>query len=149
MPPVFALLKASLGLCNLWERPPLPLFCQRFVYSLPSPGSHRLWDKVCLTQWHSMTFSILELVRNSKTEFISPELLPHSPQLIRYLFPLFWTQRIIFQDIAFSFEKMENLKQVQHNFKKTCFLMENGLTPYLLVSSCWKLCVCSRPWVKQ
>lgn len=69
-----------------------------------------------------MTFSILELVRNGKTDFVSPELLPHSPQLIWYLFPLFWTQRIIFPDIAFSFEKMENLKQVQHNLKKCVFL---------------------------
>lgn len=49
-----------------------------------------------------MTFSILELVGNGKVDFVSPGLLPHSPQLIWGICFLY-TQRIIFADTAFRF----------------------------------------------
>lgn len=71
-----------------------------------------------------MTFSILELVGNGKVDFVSPGLLPHSPQLIWGICFLY-TQRIIFADTAFRFffplKKMENLKQVQHYLRNDVF----------------------------
>lgn len=80
-----------------------------------------------------MTFSILELVGNGKVDFVSPGLLPHSPQLIWGICFLY-TQRIIFADTAFrcfffSLKKNGEFKTSSALFKKRCFPMENDLTP--------------------